>query len=538
MSDKQRNVRKSETSENTVKKKMPKKQVAGVIIFLSCLFVLLLITFSLNWIAANFGYVGFDEIIFHINMPLKGTGDNYIGSYIHKALLPAAGIVVEVVAGCVIAKLLLDSFPKTKKALIEKTEGIIRHLRILAVLFLAVWLCASLVRAQRRFGLFDYMKNQIQQSSFIENEYVDAGSVNISFPEKKRNLIYILMESAETSTMDKKNGGLMDINYIPEMTELAKEGVSFSHSDLLEGAAVAPNCGWTIAGMLAESAGLPLKMYGNHRTDKIDNSMDDYDSFMPGITTLGDILEEEGYRNVFMAGSEFEFGGRLNYTTSHGHYEVLDYNEAISRGVIPSDYNVWWGFEDEVLYRWAKEELTELAKSDQPFNFQLLTVDTHAQDGYVCNLCENEYSDQYANVWRCASKQVYGFVRWCQEQPFYENTTIVIAGDHCSMDKDFYGNYTYETYNGEATRKVYEVFLNATVEPLKENNRKFSTLDIYPTILASMGCTIDGERLGLGVNLFSDEQTIAEKYGYEYMFTEMSKQSRFYNRELMYPKDN
>ena len=34
-------------------------------------------------------------------------------------------------------------------------------------------------------------------------------------------------------------------------------------------------------------------------------------------------------------------------------------------------------------------------------------------------------------------RQVKEFVDWIQQQDFYENTTIVIAGDHPTMDKDF-----------------------------------------------------------------------------------------------------
>lgn len=64
----------------------------------------------------------------------------------------------------------------------------------------------------------------------------------------------------------------------------------------------------------------------------------------------------------------------------------------------------------------------------------------------------------------------------------------------------------------------------------------FTTMDMFPSTLAALGVKIEGERLGLGVNLFSDEQTLAEKYGYEYMFDELNKMSSFYNRELLYPE--
>ena len=32
---------------------------------------------------------------------------------------------------------------------------------------------------------------------------------------------------------------------------------------------------------------------------------------------------------------------------------------------------------------------------------------------------------------------VDAFVKWIQKQPFYENTTIIISGDHLTMDSDF-----------------------------------------------------------------------------------------------------
>ena len=45
--------------------------------------------------------------------------------------------------------------------------------------------------------------------------------------------------------------------------------------------------------------------------------------------------------------------------------------------------------------------------------------------------------------------------------------------------------------------------------------REYSTFDAFPTTLASLGCSIQGDRLGLGVNLFSEEQTLIEQYGVE-----------------------
>ena len=48
-----------------------------------------------------------------------------------------------------------------------------------------------------------------------------------------------------------------------------------------------------------------------------------------------------------MIGSDATFGGRRNYFTQHGNYNIKDYNYAIEQGWIPEDYKVWWGYEDQ-----------------------------------------------------------------------------------------------------------------------------------------------------------------------------------------------
>ena len=338
-----------------------KRRILTILFFIA-LFLLLLASFSLNWTGDNFGGVGYDEIMFHLNMPLKGTGQSFIGSYIKKALFPAAGIVIELLIGVALVKAFLGESAK------EKLSKIRKYNMVAGVLVIVIWTGAVSFRAQRWFGFFDYMKSIVQRSEFIEQEYVSPKNVAITFPEQKRNLIYIFVESGETSTQDAANGGLLNTNYIPELTEIAKNNISFSQSDLLEGAAVAPLCGWTIAGMVAETAGVPMKLYSVH-TPKTNNSMNQYASFMPGLTSLGQILEEQGYKNYFMAGSDFDFGGRYNYCTQHGNYEILDYNVAKQTGVIPENYQVWWGFEDQKLFAWAKEELMEISQNEEPFKF-------------------------------------------------------------------------------------------------------------------------------------------------------------------------
>ena len=316
------------------------------------------------------------------------------------------------------------------------------------------------------------------------------------------------------------------------MTQIALENVSFSRSDLITGAVAAPRCTWTMSALVAQTAGLPLL--------NINNEGEEADELLPGAVTLGDLLREQGYRLMFMAGSDFTFGGRRAYYRTHGDYEVFDLNTAREEGRIPPEYYESWGFEDVKLYAYAKEKLLELAQSSEPFHFAMLTADTHSP-GYRCPLCPTDYQNtgndslNYADTLRCSSAQCAEFIAWCQEQDFYENTTIVVAGDHESMQEYFYNNLFGDDHaNDSLDRYVYNAFIHSAVEPVQEKNRLFTTLDFFPTTLASIGVSIEGERLGLGTNLFSDRETLSEQCGEDVLNDELQKKSVFYEEQLLF----
>ena len=76
--------------ERTQKMILKRTKVIGKNILLQAvIFLCLILSLSLLWGKNNFGNIGFGEIIFHLNMPLKGTSSEFIGDYIKKALCPA-----------------------------------------------------------------------------------------------------------------------------------------------------------------------------------------------------------------------------------------------------------------------------------------------------------------------------------------------------------------------------------------------------------------------------------------------------------------
>ena len=467
-----------------------------------------------NWVLDTWGLLSIDEIIFHLKVPLDGTNSDVVLDGIN-ACVPLAVLV-----------LFLSIF------LIIGLRN--KHGKCMIALFLvAVIACGSAGRAAYEvydeLDVKEYLVSQKKESHFIEQNYVDPRTTKITFPEQKRNLIYIYLESMESTFASKEDGGGLDFNCIPELTKLAEENTNFSNTDKLGGGYPAYGGTWTMAGIFSQTSGIPIK--NSEQTDDVNATLAEQSSFSSQARNLEDIFADEGYNQCFMIGSDATFGGRRAYFESHGkgQTEICDYNTAKENGQIPEDYYVWWGYEDQKLFANAQEKLTELSSKDEPFNFTMLTVDTHFEDGYVCEQCQNEFGDnQYANVMACSSRQVDAFVKWIQQQPFYENTTIVISGDHLTMDSDFCNDVS-EDYE----RSVYNVFINLP-EGLdtsfeKTHSREFATLDMFPTTLAAMGVTIEGDRLALGVNLFSDEQTLTEQYGRKGLDKELMKKSKFYD---------
>ena len=123
---------------------------------------------------------------------------------------------------------------------------------------------------------------------------------------------------------------------------------------------------------------------------------------------------------------------------------------------------------------------------------------------------------------------VYDFIKWIQAQKFYENTTIIIVGDHLYME-----DISFLDYLDKNSRLVYNLIINSTNQ-ITNNNREYSALDLFPTTLSSIGVNIEGNRLGLGVNLYSNEQTLVEKYGIDYLNNELKKKSSFYKNLSLY----
>ena len=146
----------------------------------------------------------------------------------------------------------------------------------------------------------EYLRNIGKYSPFIEDNYVDAGKVDITFKEK-RNLIYIYLESMEPTFAGIENGGATQEDIIPELTAIAQENMDFGEGSALNGAYALNGATYTMGAMAAMTSGVGVSedFFDNHIRNNVWEKDEYVTDYLPGVWSLGQVLEENGYSVYF-----------------------------------------------------------------------------------------------------------------------------------------------------------------------------------------------------------------------------------------------
>ncbi|UTY33200.1 sulfatase-like hydrolase/transferase [Treponema putidum] len=486
--------------------------ISSIIVFLYTFLLMIFVYLDLFFPSLNI-----DQLLFTLGMPITGTN----------SLIFFGFILIIVVVPC-ISFFVNYFFIKNKIKFTFKFKN--KSLTFFPIncryhkSFILIWILFFILSINFKLGFIDYIKLSLKpNSSFYEENYIDPKTVKFDFPKQKKNLILIYIESMEAEAASTANPG---INLIPELSLLAEEHISFSHNNALGGQLQLAGTGWSMASLCCTHLGLPLTLPISA------NSYENTKYFFNGAYGLGDLLKDNGYMLSFVMGADAEFGGLRALLKTHGNFDIKDSNYYRENGFVPKDYNVWWGIEDKKMIEFSKEELIRLGNTANPFMFSVFFEDTHSPGGYMDEDCEKKYPNQIHNVFSCTSKRIADFVNWIQEQPFYNNTVIVLLGDHLYMGGDLYTQK--KSHYG---RHAYNAFINTGKEAVFSKNRAFATFDFFPTIIESLGVKFEGGGAGIGRSLFSDKPTLLEQYGEEKLNEFINSKSYFYRNELLNKRD-
>lgn len=535
-------------------KKTPKKIIKKFIKIANLILIVLTISiyFIVKWLKENFNNVSFNDILFNIFMSIRGTEKNLINQFILKCILPTIIFSVPIL---LIVNWLTKISKKTKNVLsynllkknkffniIISDNNMVFNLKILGrkfsmklkktLIFILIILiefsCIYIIinSGYKTLKIDEYINENKKSSNFIKTHYVDPKKVKLTFPKKKQNLIYIFAESLESSFFSKKLGGNEEKNLMEPLTQLTLNNLNFSNSNKIGGACSTFGSTFTTAGLVSQTLGIPLKI-----SRSIINTKPNRCCFFDDAYGIGNILQKAGYKQMFLIGSDKQFGNRNVLMERHGNYEIYDYYSALEEQKIEPNYKVWWGLEDSKLFEIAKEKVLDLAQTKKPFNLTLLTTNTHCPEGFVEKDHKPIFDDKYSNAIFYSAMQINEFIEWIKQQPFFKNTTIIVAGDHLSM-----ATKHFENKKNKFNRTIFNLFINSKAKPKKNKDRIFCSLDMFPTTIASLGIKIKGNKLGLGTNLFSSLKTLPEIYGIDYLNDEFKKHSQFYDENFICKK--
>lgn len=494
------------------------KKLLKIVIALIFIIIGAAAIFFVKWYPEKFGEFNLQLLLFHAVQDLDTANTDAIKLFI----IDFIPFLVTLLFLFLILFLVIYSFSKINIEIKTKSKAFKRRFikRGQTLFFITVlgFLVFSIYILANELDVVAYYQNNINYTDIYEVYYVDPKESELIFPEEKRNIIHIVLESMDYAYADYTENDQKQ-SLIPNLTLLSEENFSITNTGEGDGLVTLAGASWTIGSLVSQTSGVPLSLQVEG------NSVGKNGYFLPGVYNFGDILADNGYNNAFILGSDAAFAGRDVYYSTHGNYDIYDYYRMKELGKFHSGYHQFWGYEDLKLFEYAKELLLDLASQDAPFNLELLTVDSHFMDGYVDASCPLYFEVDYANAISCSDQKIIEFVRWIQEQDFYENTTIVIVGDHYTMNNEFLSGI-------DATSSLVNMIINPYEGKILASDRTATALDIFPTMLSSIGVEIPGSRLGLGTDLFSDKQTLVEEFGFTFLNQQLVLDSEFYHQEL------
>lgn len=497
---------------------------AKIVFFALCTSFCSLFIKAIPWAINTFPLDNTDAILFTLFSPLKGAGSFVLSTLKGDVLLKGFLLFISLCTIQIFLTMIIWKRGTSYRLHLFRIKYEIyfykQHALILiqiqkVTLFILFCYCVFLLATVSCFfnnAAFAAIFQKPTDSPLYKHHYTFPDSVAIAFPQDKRNLIVILMESMETNYRE----------FTPEIDSLEKQNLSF-----MPGGVSVAGTGWTMSAITAKTCGIPLNLpLGMNENDN------GIQSFLPKAKCLTDILTEKGYQIFFAQGSDSHFAQTNDFLNRHGKVQIHDFNYYEQRGTISAQNHGPWGINDHTLYSFVTKELSTITAygNNVPFVYFITTIDTHQPNGYLCNFCPRQpqkEEDLYPIVLNCASRQISNFLNWAKKQNWYSSTTIVIMGDHISEELS-------KKVGIPKHSELYwtDIFINSTQ---KTNNtaRKFTSFDMYPTILEAMGAKIEGRKLGLGVSLFSNQPTLLELYGRKDL-DNMLRQKSFQYNHLLY----
>lgn len=331
---------------------------------------------------------------------------------------------------------------------------------------------------------------EMDQDWFNKNAIVPTYDLIVR-PKKLKNIIVYQVEQYDNSFASKSVGGVLNQSKLPNTENLMLDEKNVHFSDrgpgLMGGMTETKYSIYTTPATLMSMCALPYIS-----TTKMSIAKTNINLY-PESICLTDVLTHFGYETTVTFGARFSEWGFGYVFSMHGcNNFTTTWNWKLDRTMLPK----------------FMDNIKNASSGDKPFFAFFATLDNH-HPGRICKDCPPD-ENKFYRACRCTDNKLKDFLKWCEEQPWYNDTVIIIHGDHYARNDQVLTDPGYKDY----IRKIFTLHINrqnSNVNAFDRNFRNFTHLDTYPTILAAAGFEIKGDRLGLGTNLYSNKKTILER---------------------------
>ncbi|RYG22642.1 MAG: LTA synthase family protein, partial [Chitinophagaceae bacterium] len=206
------------------------------------------------------------------------------------------------------------------------------------------------------------------------------------------------------------------------------------------------------------------------------------------LEVLSRLFKEKGYATPFFYGGEPEFANIKSYLLQGGFDPIIGKNDFDDK-----DMNSKWGAHDGVV---MKRVLEDLNKETKPFFAAWLTLTSHEpfETPVPIVFKGTDTKTKFLNSLQYTDQVVGEFIDSCKRQPWWNNTIVIITGDH--------GHLLPETGHRADDFRTPMLWLGgALAQKGIVIDKPVSQLDIAATISAQFG--FDQAKFPFSKNVFN-----------------------------------
>ena len=322
-----------------------------------------------------------------------------------------------------------------------------------------------------------------------------------------KNVIVLQLESFQNFLLFKEINGK---EITPYLNEFMKENIQFDNMMIQSYSTTADSEHSAMTSLYPLDNGMAFAQYSSNK----------YDDFFS-------LYNDAGYYTIYMHGNDGSFWNRNNV---YGRLNIdeLDFIEAFdSDSTLINDW-----ISDESLYEQAVPKLKKAKEeSGKPFFANIIAASSHTAfdlpglenkydyvDIDVGENLKDTYFGNYLEAINYADKQFGMFIEKLKEAELYDDTVVVVFGDHYGMQMynyemlDFIEENDHKLSNVEAEINYINVPFGIHVPGIShmEISKVVSKLDIKPTV-----CFLTGMKEGfsLGTCMFGNKDFVCLNNG-------------------------